>query len=366
MGWRRIPGGLVEEAPGAPADGCVAALRPGCGLYLSGAQAAARAPSPGTVRQERATGAASAGSRVERRGKIEPQERRLRAQEWNGEARVSRRSGVCGLKSGTARQDRAAGAASAGSRVERRGKIEPPERRLRAQEWNGEARSSRRSGVCGLKSGTARQEQVSALASLSSGAEQREALGRRGKIEPPERRLRAQEWNGEARSSRRSGVCGLKSGTARQDRAAGAASAGSRVERRGKIEPPERRLRAQEWNGEARASFSIGFFELRSGTARSRGTTRQERQCLRAQVWNGAARASLELKRSTKGPLGGRLKKRCAAGHGPAFAIAMGWRRIPGGLVEEAPGAPADGCVAALRPGCGLYLSGAQAAARAP
>ncbi|XP_064275279.1 uncharacterized protein LOC135299788 isoform X5 [Passer domesticus] len=206
----------------------------------------------------------------------------------------------------------------------RRGKSEPQERRLRAQERNGEARSSRRSGVCGLKSGTARQEQASALASLSSGAEQREALGRRGKIEPQERRLRAQERNGEARSSRRSGVCGLKSGTARQDRAAGAASAGSRAERRGKIEPPERRLRAQEWNGEARASFSIGFFELRSGTARSRGTTRQERQCLRAQVWNGAARASLELKRSTKGPLGKKGFSRPGHLQGAAAGFALG------------------------------------------
>ncbi|XP_037995024.1 uncharacterized protein LOC119701875 isoform X1 [Motacilla alba alba] len=131
-----------------------------------------------------------------------------------------------------------------------------------------------------------------------------EAVEQRGKSEPQEQHLQAQEWNGEARASRRSGVSELKSGTARQERAAGAASPSSRVGRRGKSEPQERRLRAQEWDGEARESFSIGGFELRSGTARNRGTTRQIQQRLGAGVWNGEARASLELKRDTRGPLG--------------------------------------------------------------
>ncbi|XP_050832386.1 uncharacterized protein LOC108961660 [Serinus canaria] len=346
----------------------------------------------GTAWQERAAGAASSGSRVERRVKSEPQERLLRAQEWNGVSRPSRRSGLFGLKSGTARQERAAGAASSGSRVERRGKSEPQERPLRAQEWNGEARASfsiggfglrrgtelsssgltvssstfaeavgrrdksepqerplraqewngearasRRGGLFGLKSGTARQERAAGAASSGSRVERRgkselehwrlraqewnskelsssgltvssstfaEAVKRRGKSDPQERPLGAQEWNGVAKAIRRSGLFGLKSGTARQERAAGAASSGSRVERRGKSEPQERPLRAQEWNGVARVSFSIGGFGLWSGAARSRGTTRQERQRLRAQEWNGVARASLELKRETRGPLG--------------------------------------------------------------
>ncbi|KAL9845848.1 uncharacterized protein GJ701_008150 [Geothlypis trichas] len=79
--------------------------------------------------------------------------------------------------------------------------MEPQERPLRAQEWNGEARSSRRSGLFGLKRGTARQERASASASLSPGVERQEAVGRRGKS---------------------GGGVDLKSGTARQEGAAGA------------------------------------------------------------------------------------------------------------------------------------------------
>ncbi|XP_050826823.1 uncharacterized protein LOC127059229 [Serinus canaria] len=301
------------------------------------------ARSRGTARQERAAGAASSSSRVERRGKSEPQERRLRAQEWNGEARASfitdgfeLRSGAARSR-GTARQERAAGAASSSSGVERRGKSEPQERRLRAQEWNGEARVTFSTDGFELRSGaarsrgTARQERAAGAASSSSRVE------RRGKSEPQERRLRAQEWNGEARVSFSTDGFELRSGaarsrgTARQERAAGAASSSSRVERRGKSEPQERHLRAQEWNGEARASFITDGFELRSGAARSRGTTRQERQCLRDQVWDGEARASLELKRDTRDPLGkglfqARAPSRChgrlCAGRPPC---AQGW-----------------------------------------
>ncbi|XP_053825815.1 uncharacterized protein LOC128803184 [Vidua macroura] len=189
---------------------------------------------------------------------------------WDDEARASWRSGVFELKSGTARQERAGGAASSSSRVERRGKSELEERRLRAQEWNGEARASWRSGVFELKSGTARQEPASALAASSSGLEQREAVGRRGKSELEERRLRAQEWNGEARASFSIGSFQLRIGTARH--------------------------RVWSFSGLS-VSWSIG---------RRRGTTRQERQRLRAQEWNGEARASLELKRGHEGPSGQR------------------------------------------------------------
>ncbi|CAN8194726.1 unnamed protein product [Coccothraustes coccothraustes] len=108
-----------------------------------------------------------------------------------------------------------------------------------AEPWDGEARASRRSGLFEVKFGTARQERAAGAASSRSRVE------RRGKSEPQERPLRGQEWNGEARASRRSGLFEVKFGTARQERAAGAASSRSRVERRGK-------------------SFSVGGFELRN------------------------------------------------------------------------------------------------------
>ncbi|CAN8194728.1 unnamed protein product [Coccothraustes coccothraustes] len=296
----------------------------------------------GTARQERAAGAASSRSSLERRGKREPQERPLRAQDWNGEARASRRSGLFELKTGTARQERAAGAASSSSRVERRGKSEPQERPLRAQEWNGEARAS---ALAASSSGIEEQASFAQRARLPArrGTAPDDAMlellrpdcvlidvcrtvGRRGKGEPQERPLRGQVWNGEARASRRSGLFEVKSGTARQERAAGAASSRSSLERRGKREPQERPLRAQDWNGEARASRRSGLFELKTGTARQelqrwrlraqelrsklellrpdcvlidvcrtvgrRGKSEPQERPLRGQEWNGEARAS--------------------------------------------------------------------------
>ncbi|XP_036257095.1 uncharacterized protein LOC118698121 [Molothrus ater] len=62
---------------------------------------------------------------------------------WDSEARASRRSGLFGLKSGTARQERAAGAASSGSRV---------------QQQEAAGRRGKSGSVFQLKSGTARQE----------------------------------------------------------------------------------------------------------------------------------------------------------------------------------------------------------------
>ncbi|XP_030826244.1 uncharacterized protein LOC115916668 [Camarhynchus parvulus] len=47
--------------------------------------------------------------------------------------------------------------------------------------WDKEARASRRSGLFGLKSGTARQQRASASAASSPAVEQQEAVGPRGK-----------------------------------------------------------------------------------------------------------------------------------------------------------------------------------------
>ncbi|XP_054371199.1 uncharacterized protein LOC118687334 [Molothrus ater] len=388
-GWRHRAGGLVEEAPGACRRLCGrAALRPGSGLSLSGAQAGACAPQ--RLEPPVSRGAASwplpcvpsficpegpapstawdgAGRRDEatgQRGKSEPQERPLRAQERNGEARASFSFGVFELRRAAARS---------------RGRTRRERQRLRAQEWNGEARASlelkrdargplghapafgtasgwrhragglveEAPGACRRLCGRAALRPGSGLS--LSGAQAGACAPQR--LEPPVSRGAA-SWplpcvpsficpEGPAPST-------AWDGAGRRDEATG---------QRGKSEPQERPLRAQERNGEARASFSFGVFELRRAAARSRGRTRRERQGLRAQEWNGEARASLELKRDARGPLG----------HAPAFGTASGWRHRAGGLVEEAPGACRRLCGrAALRPGSGLSLSGAQAGACAP
>ncbi|RMB98157.1 hypothetical protein DUI87_25637 [Hirundo rustica rustica] len=259
----------------------------------------------GTARQE---GAASScgveGRAVEQRGKSKLERRDfelksgtarqegaagLRAQEWNGEARGSggtsssrverrgkRERRDFELKSGTARQEGAASSCGVeGRAVEQRGKSKLERRDfelksgtarqegaagLRAQEWNGEARTGgkRERRDFELKSGTARQEG----AASSCGVEGR-AVEQRGKS-----KLERRDFE-------------LKSGTARQEGASGGTSS-SRVERRGKKE----RLPAAEWKGEAQELLGPecvvvhwqkprddearrdGGFEMKTGTAR--------------------------------------------------------------------------------------------------
>ncbi|XP_053790779.1 uncharacterized protein LOC128783762 [Vidua chalybeata] len=131
-------------------------------------------------------------------------------------------------------------------------------------------------------------------------------------------------WDDEARASWRSGVFELKSGTARQERAGGAASSSSRVERRGKSKLQHWQLAAQDWNSEAQGVELL----------------RPERVIVHWQKpWDDEARAAA----SSSSRVERRGKSQLGAEEGPGGALwAKGFSRpghLQGAAAGFAPGA---------------------------